>query len=181
MIMTNLLLFLLEFGKHWSIHDIARAYPASGKRSPYVQFTFDHNRGETYTAVRIAVPEKGSAIRVDALSDWLGRKWTRTDLPSQRAPVQTGRLITWLKMPKQVSFHKTKMIKLGVSKYLINGDPVTELVLQSLPNAFVQSVNYLAKMARRMRLRKGQFTIGPSRLILSCRLRRELLNPAAAS
>jgi hypothetical protein len=167
--MTNLLVFLLEFGKHWSIHDEARAYSAFGKRPPYVQFTFEHDKGEKYTAVRIAVPEKGSRIRVDATSDWLGRKWTRKDLPSRGARVQTGRLTTWLKQPKQISFHKSKILKLGVSKCLVNGVPVTELALQSLPNAFVQVVIFLAKMAARMRLPKSQFTIGLSRSILSGR------------
>jgi hypothetical protein len=92
----------MEFGKHWSIHDIARADPASGRWSPYVQITVDHDRGEKYTAVRIAVPEEGSAILVAAMSDWLGGKWTMTGFPSRGATVQTGRLITWLKMPKEV-------------------------------------------------------------------------------
>jgi hypothetical protein len=131
--------------------------------------TFDENSGETETAVWIVVPEKASAIRVDASWDWVNRKWTQQEISSPEAAIQTGRLTMHLKQPSRVRFTKRKAIKLGIRKCLISGDAITKFVIQSVPDVFAVVVNRLAKVASKVRLRKQRFTTSLSQFILSAR------------
>jgi hypothetical protein len=80
--LTELLIFLNEFGKNWSIRDCARTYPAAEERAAYCQFTFDHNKSETYGTVRVIIPEKGCGIRVDASASWVEQKWKNEIIPA---------------------------------------------------------------------------------------------------
>jgi hypothetical protein len=44
--LTELFIFLNEFGKNWSIHDCPYTYPVLDEKAAYCQFTFDDNKGE---------------------------------------------------------------------------------------------------------------------------------------
>jgi hypothetical protein len=132
-----------------------------------VQFTFDHNKSTKYTAVRIAVPEKGSAIRVDALSDWINKKSTLEKISILGTPIQTGTLTVRLRQPPNLRFTKEKKIKLGVSFHLITGNALNKFMIESVPDPFVIVFNHLASIANKMRLHKQHFITNLSQMIRS--------------
>jgi hypothetical protein len=134
-----------------------------------VQFTFDRNYPASYTAVRIAVPEKNSAIRTDASWDWVHGKWTREETTVPGAPIQVGKLSVRLPQPANLQFTKQKQIKLGISHCPINENAPTSFMTESVSEAFVIVISHLARATKGMRLTICRLLVSHSQMIESTR------------
>jgi hypothetical protein len=153
--LTELLIFVNEFGKSWVIHDCPRTYPFSGDRPAYCQFTFDSSKSDKYQTVRIAIPAKGYRISVDASCSWLEKKWTKEIIPVELrvGNVDSSRHLGYYR------YVKTKAVKQQTSKCLLFGNAIVAGGAEAVTLPFRTIVARLARVPACMRVPKKEFVI----------------------